>query len=169
MLFEVYGNILKDDYNIICYQANCKGIMKSGIAQDIALKYPNVSSRNNDYCRLNEPLGTILPVTVGKNKICVSLYGQLDYGYGRTCRTDFTALQSALNELADRLNHSIIPEAAKIAFPNRMGCGLGSGEWQKVIQMLRDFDRKVRQDVYIVTYRHRNGADKNVKVNSAAG
>lgn len=150
MLYEVEGDLVREGKcNIICHQTNCMGVMGSGIAKQIADKYPSVAMRNKDYCRLCNPLGTILPVRVDKDHICVNLYGQ--YNYGRNKRfTDYKALQSALDMLADRLNKSAIPADWTIGFPNRIGCGLAGGSWSEVYPMIIEFSNKVAQDVYII-------------------
>jgi len=150
MLYEVVGDLVKDKkYNIFCHQTNCMGVMGSGIARQIALTYPSVAMRDKDYCRLKKPLGTILPVRVSENRICVNLYGQ--YNYGRYKRfTDYEAFQSALNMFAERLNNSSIPDDWIIAFPYRIGCGLAGGSWGEIYPMIIKFSQQVVQDVYIV-------------------
>ena len=154
MVYDVDGNLVKDEqYNIFCHQTNCKGVMGSGIAKQIRLKYPAVDSRNSDFCKTN-PLGKILVVRVGPERFCVNLYGQDDYGRQRDkVYTNYEALQKALDTLADRLNNSSIPDSWKIGFPNRMSCGLGNANWTKIRTMIEGFADKVRQDVYIVHWK----------------
>lgn len=156
MLYEVEGDLVKEEkYNIICHQTNCMGVMKSGIALQIAVRYPAVAMRNSDYCEKRNPLGTILPVKIGPERICVNLYGQ--YNYGRNKRfTDYEAFQSALDKLAERLNKSTIPDSWTIGFPYRIGCGLAGGAWNEIYPMIIEFSNKVAQDVYIVRLPERN-------------
>ena len=150
MLYEVEGDLVAEDkYNIFCHQTNCHGVMGSGIARQIAVRYPAVAARDKDYCRLHNPLGTMLPVRVQPNRVCVNLYGQYNYGRGQRF-TDYRALQTALYALASRLNKSNIPEDWVIGFPYRMGCGLAGGGWNHVRPMIEDFAKRVMQDVYIV-------------------
>ena len=42
MLIYVKGNLLDKQWDIFCHQVNCKGVMGSGIAKQIAEKYPEV-------------------------------------------------------------------------------------------------------------------------------
>lgn len=151
MLYEVEGDLVQDEqFNIICHQANCLGAMGAGIAKQIALKYPSVQVRNKDKCSKENPLGSILVVKVGPQRFCVNLYGQYNYGRKYLTYTNYDALQKAMDELAERLNKSNIPDDWKIAFPYRMACGLANGSWKTVYGMISDFADKVYQDVYIV-------------------
>lgn len=152
MLYETEGDLVQDErYNMICHQTNCMGVMDSGIAKQIALKYPEVKYRNFEYCRTSKnPLGTILPVRIGPQRVCVNLYGQWDYGRERKVYTDYNMLQKAFNEFARRLDRSSIPSDWTIGFPFRMSCGLGGGDWQAVRRMIEKFSEDVSQDVYIV-------------------
>jgi len=167
MLYEVNGDILRDDYQIICHQTNCKGVMGAGLAKDIALRYPKVYHRNKDYCHTKKALGTILPVQIAPGKTCVNIYGQENYGWEKRCYTNYEALKKALDTLADRINNANVPYESKIAFPKRMGCGLAGGEWAKVRALIEEFSNKVQQDVYIVSFSRKWG-DNDDKVNSSA-
>lgn len=160
MLYEVEGNLVRDDeYNIFCHQTNCMGVMGSGIAKQIADKYPVVQIRNADRCKQSNPLGTILVVRVAPQRFCVNMYGQYNYGREFKVYTDYEALQKCFDALAERLNKSAIPDSWKIGFPNRMSCGLGGGSWNTVRAMIEDFSNKVYQNVYIV-HRKDNRNDK---------
>lgn len=160
MLYEVVGNLVQDkEYNIICHQTNCKGVMGAGIAGQIAYKWPAVRHRNKDNCARRNPLGTALVVRVESNRFVVNLYGQYDYGrnFNRTY-TDYNALRKSLNELAARLNQSTVPDKWKIGFPKGIGCGLANGKWGKVKPLIEEFAEKVSQDVYIVSLDKRGNA-----------
>ena len=148
MLKEVVGNLILDEqYKIFCHQTNCKGVMGSGIAKQIANMFPAVQMRNKDYCKRQNILGTFLAVRVSPTRICVNLYGQ--DGYGRQgCYTDYDALKQALDKLAVALEK--VPQEWTIGFPYRMSCGLGGGAWGKVYLLITEFANKVKQDVYIV-------------------
>lgn len=155
MLYEVQGDLVNDEsYQIFCHQTNCKGVMGAGIALQIVDKYPNVAIRNRDYCRLNKPLGTFLPIRVSPSRICVNIYSQ----DGNGNYTDYKAMEHALNVLAERLNNSKIPADWKIGFPYRMGCGLAGGAWNQVYVLIRSFSEKVKQNVYVV---HRTEREEN--------
>lgn len=153
MLYEECGDIVKDGkYNIICNQTNCMGVMGAGLAAQIAARWPAVNERNRTACHNRNPLGSILVVRVDKERFCVNLYGQYDYGRNpNKTYTDYNAFQKALNELAARLNGSIIPDKWKVCFPRGIGCGLAHGKWVVIRSMIEEFEKKIPQDVYIVS------------------
>ena len=149
MLYEVTGDLLRNhNFNIFCHQTNCKGVMGAGIAKQIAALYPIVQEKNKEYCKRN-PLGTVLPIQVSEDRICVNIYGQDGYGRGKRY-TDYDALRAALDSFATRLNSSKIPKYWNIGFPYRIGCGLAGGEWDTVRKMLEEFSDKVEYNVFVV-------------------
>ena len=150
MLYEVEGDLINDkQFQIFCHQTNCKGVMGAGIAKQIADKYPFVQYKNSEYCR-KKVLGTVLPVPVERERICVNIYGQDDYGREAKVYTGYNAFKKALDQFAERLNNSSIPRTWKIGFPFRIGCGHGHASWTKIRPMIEAFAGKVNQDVYIV-------------------
>ena len=153
MLYEERGDIVNDDkYNIICHQTNCLGVMGAGLAGQIASRWPAVKERDKDNCSKRNPLGSILVVRIEQKRFCVNMYGQYDYGRNpNKTYTDYNALQKALNELAARLNKSVIPDKWTVCFPKGIGCGLAHGKWMVIRPMIEEFEKKIPQDVYIVS------------------
>lgn len=159
MLYEVQGNLVEDEkYNIFCHQTNCMGVMGSGLALQIATKYPVVVHRNKEFCEHTNALGRILVVRTG-NRMCVNLYGQYDYGrLPNKVYTDYDALRSAFDEFARRINKSNIPDSWIIGVPYKIGCGLAHGSWHIIHDIIKDFAEEVRLDVYIVRLGGKEGS-----------
>ena len=75
------------------------------------------------------------------------MYAQDYYGYGARY-TDYMAFANCLSELEDYL--CSVPKEYRVAFPYRIGCGLGGGDWNVISALLIDFSSHIKQDVYIV-------------------
>lgn len=144
MLIKEDGNIVTGKYRVFCHQVNCQKIMGSGLAKQIKLAYPEVyheyESRTCPY------LGSIDWVHTHDDRICVNMYAQNDYGLGR--HTDYLAFAECLIELEDYL--CSVDEKCTVAFPYKIGCGLGGGDWRVIEALLEDFSDRIKQPVYIV-------------------
>lgn len=154
MLIETYGDLVTDvSYDIFCHQTNCKGVMGAGLARQIKEAYPEVYAENVAYCELNKAdngksmLGSNLYVKTSDGRSCVNMYAQLAYGTDRQ-QTDYDAFQSCLDHLARKLFLS--DASLKVAFPYKIGCGLGGGKWSIIHGKLKQLSRLVKQDIYIV-------------------
>ena len=137
-LFEVQA-----DY--IAHQVNCRGVMGAGIAKTIREHNEQVYTRYKQFCSTYQPSDLL-----GKSFICdniISIFGQLNYGRDvNTVYTDYEALCTAFQSLHNRL-----PLDKSIAFPYRMGCGLGNGKWDIVLALIKHCFRG--RTIYIVEYK----------------
>ena len=150
MLNEVSGDILNDEFNFICQQVNCKGVMGAGLALKIRSKYPFVFTEYANVCKTEpNPLGHVLfSHASGLNaQTIVSMFAQDGYGRDKNY-TDYKAFQHCLDVLADQLE--MYSANWTVAFPYKIGCGLAGGDWKIIKLMLEDFAQKVKQQVYIV-------------------
>lgn len=62
-----------------------------------------------------------------------NVFGQLAYGTDR-CHTDYGALRAGLHTVADFLGGS----NGTVRIPYKMGCGLGGGDWDTVLGIIRE-------------------------------
>lgn len=67
-------------------------------------------------------------------KYVFNLYGQINYGYGKQ-PTDYKLLQSAFERALEFLN-KVYANQCSIAIPYLIGCGLGKGNPQRVIEII---------------------------------
>ena len=154
MLIEIKGDLVKDDYPIICHQVNCQGVMGSGIAKQIREKYPQVFldyKEALDYKHAG--LGDIVVSYEGgiNGKQIISMFSQDNFGRDGKRYTDYKAFKECLNHIKGILDdYSKSEYYNSIAFPYLIGCGLGGGDWNIVKGMIKDFSEKVNQTVYIV-------------------
>ena len=138
MVKVVYGNLLDSSAKYICHQVNCKGVMGSGVAKQIKEKWPSVFRRYKEKCdmhggNVDELLGTAQGVRVDGYTVVVNIFGQVVDGRSGGPYTDMGALKSAFTAIA---SHSAPGDT--IAMPYRIGCGLGGGDWGKVMDLLTE-------------------------------
>ena len=165
-MFEFRGDILESDADIICHQVNCSGVMKAGLAKQIAQRYPMVEKEymdlthpcsmppSNDYKHIL--LGTIQNVKISDHQYICNIFGQLGYGRQKICYTDYVAFEKALNELGifctelynnkllEDEKHSIKPSKITVAFPHGIGCGLANGNWTHISALILHFEAKFK-------------------------
>lgn len=131
------GDILNAKENLILQQVNCRGVMGSGLAKQIADKWPLVKKSYQIVCNNAIPydlLGKIHSVRINKDRYVVNVFGQLNYGRNKNVvYTDYDALRKAFESIA--LYH---PDKT-IAIPYKFGCGLANGDWNIVLKLIEEF------------------------------
>lgn len=140
------GDILQCTESMIVHQTNCQGVMGSGLAKQIKDKYPEVYQTYLFHCKTNIPqnlLGTSLICEANDGKYIANVFGQFSFGQG--LQTDYAALKNALKEVyAFALQNNL-----SVAFPYKIGCGLGGGDWNIVFDIINEvFYGPVPFDIY---------------------
>lgn len=144
----VKGNLLdlaeQGHFDIILHGANCWCTMKSGIAGEIAKRYPEVVKKDNETRRgdINK-LGLISVAAVIRDNFqfaVVNMYTQFNYGRDKNVQyVDYRAVRNCLQLVCHRLDYCGI-EKARIGYP-LVGCGLANGDWDIVGKI---FDEELR-------------------------
>lgn len=124
-------DLLDIQYGIIAHQVNLKGVMGAGLAKQIRSCYPIVYEQYLDFLP-NAELGSILAVPVSEHLTVVNLFGQADIGRNKQ-QTDVVALKQCLIKLQNFADNSM-----PIYLPYQLGCGLGGGDWDEVLQLIND-------------------------------
>lgn len=161
-MLQLYGDVLESEADIICHQVNCCGVMKAGLAKQIAEKYPVVKK---EYMDLTHPcslppsadykhmlLGTIQTVKVNDNQYICNIFGQLYYGRQSIVYTDYSAFDSALNSLGNfcvNLQKETGKSKITVAFPYGIGCGLANGSWKAISASLMLFEARFKNVIDI--------------------
>lgn len=135
MISIINGNIFNSNADIICHQVNCKGVMNSGLAKEMRNIYPEVyreyvKTCDEYYYNQELLLGKILYVNFSNVQIA-NLFAQCDYGRDKQY-TDYNSLAKCLKLLYMQNNTN----CKSIAFPYKIGCGLGGGDWNIVFEMI---------------------------------
>lgn len=173
MITEIHKDLLKVTEGIICQQVNCLGAV-GGLSNDIAKKWPKNKDVYKQYVwdtAINQgnavfALGTCCDVQVECNLFIANLFGQYDYGRNYR-RTEYSALISALEHVRDNhytsdqteealtflgINEFNIP-LKDIYIPKWMGCGLGGGDWNIVLDIINKVFDSSTKNVYICEFK----------------
>lgn len=136
MIYIVNGDVVESSAKYICHQVNCQGVMGSGVARQIRAKWPDVFEQYKAMCDKyagcrEDLLGKIQCVPVDEGKTVINIFGQLRFGKDGRQYTRFEALRCGCDKIASCVMHG-----DTIGMPYKIGCGLGGGDWVKVMDML---------------------------------
>ena len=174
MVKIIDGNVFDSKAEFIIHQTNCKGVMGSGVAKQVATMYPHVEIEYRKYlryCKKNgiKALGTVqfVPVdswslimvdTMKNNDVIAydkeyqyicNLFGQSDYGYDDEQYTNIKALKNGFYEIKDKA----MKLNAKIAMPYQIGCVRGGADWEhEVFPMIKRIFDDGKVDVELWRY-----------------
>lgn len=155
MIYKIYGDLLKSDCDVIAHQTNCFSKMGSGIAKQIAIKYPEALWIDKHFSNIPQDKLGQCSYCWDNGKIIVNLYGQ--YNYGKNGKfTNYNALENAINIMMSKLpifKASIGKEEIKIGMPYKIGCDRGGGDWDTVNRMLCKISKKYKTDIYLYEWR----------------
>lgn len=125
------GDLLDVQEGIIVHQVNCRRRMASGIAKQIRTKYPK---HYEDYMNSNPELGNVCFTQVNNRLYVAGTFSQDGYGYTKEITyTDYNALFAAL----ETVNNYSVKTGLQAYLPYKIGCGLGNGDWDTVLDIIR--------------------------------
>ena len=149
------GNIVDADEHFILHQVNCQGKMGKGVAKAIRDKWPEVNREYVEYCNeykkynLNNLLGKIQFVSVF-NHIIINAFGQFYYGNEEQRYSNYEAVYNYLERTKDRI--ITCSSYRTLAIPYKMACGLGGGNWDVVLAMIKSIFKN--SDIEITIYKY---------------
>lgn len=138
----IKGNLLdlaeQGMFDIILHGCNCQNTMKSGIAGEIAKRYPWVVEADLQTVKGDRgKLGSASSAAVNlKNHtfLVVNMYTQEYYGRDSSVQyVEYWAVDSALKYVASYLQQRNWTDV-RIGYP-KVGCGLANGDWNIVSQI----------------------------------
>lgn len=171
----IKGDLIKlaeeGEFNIIIHGSNCFHCMGSGIAGQLATKYPQVleaDKTQTDYGD-KEKLGKWSVATVG-NFTVINAYTQYFFGLGSDV-FEYDAFDRFLKNFVNMIEYYMsydnlifynskwdsdeirMVEKFRIGFP-QIGAGLAGGDWNRIFKMIEQFAKDVEDyaDVTIVEY-----------------
>lgn len=132
----ISGDLLSITKGIIAHQVNCIGVT-GGLAGALRRKYPTAFKAYDFACKTETE-----DRLIGTSTICPSTGNQMDMGgihfilhvFGQRTpgpNTDIEAVKLALNDAARQISVYKHLTELPIYFPNKMGCGLGGGDWNE--------------------------------------
>lgn len=119
------GNILSVNSGLIVHGVNHQGVMGSGVAQQLKLKYPEIYSEYLKWFQMGNPkMGDIQYVMANPSLVVVNAITQQYYGRDSSIRyASYDAIDIVFNQIAQDW-----PPSTSINFP-LIGAGLGGGKW----------------------------------------
>ena len=140
MIKYVQGDLFTTEADIIAHGCNCRGGFGSGVAGQIALKYPK--ARHSYLDKFEEDgwyLGDIQPVLQWDGKYIVNCATQFAYLPRGICHADYDGVRLSM----ERLKAFAQGKGLSVAIP-KIGAGLAGGDWaiiEKIISdVLTDYD-----------------------------
>ena len=143
----IKGNLLdafdRGDVGIIAHQCNCFCNMGSGIAPQIAKRYPSARVADNATIKGDaDKLGTFTRAIISRTGygyginegLVYNLYGQYGYG-GNGVNTKYESLKQAMQKMQQQLKNE--NDEGIIGLP-LIGCGLGGGDWEVVSKIINE-------------------------------
>ena len=123
----IKGDLLKADADVICHQVNLQGVMGGGLALSIATKYPKVNKNYENY----EPkkLGEVCFADAGNFTVANCFSQTEDFN------TDYKALRKCLLKVRKYMSDC---GYRTVAIPYKYGCGIASGNWDKVLKVFEE-------------------------------
>ena len=143
MIIIKQGNLLESTENFILHQVNEQGIMGGGLALQIATLYPKVEKEYKEYCSRNskeELLGTYCLVGINDNQSIINCFTQDNFN------TRYDLLEKVFTKLNKQWG---IVDKRTMAIPYKYGCGIATGDWNKVLEIIE----KCFTDVDITIYK----------------
>lgn len=173
MIKIIDGNLFDSKANFIVHQVNCQSVMGSGVALQVAEKYPHVEVEYRKYlnhCKKSKtsPLGTaqyvptefwaLIMVDTMKNdnvvafdnnyQYIVNLFGQNEFGYDGEIHTDLKAMKKAFVDIREKAQKI----GATVAMPYKIGSCRGGANWNDVYTIIKKVFETSDVDVEICRY-----------------
>lgn len=146
------GNLLdmadRGEFDVIIHGCNCFRVMGSGIARQIALRYPEAKEADNSTAHASRAkLGNFSQCLVensvfGKFHI-LNAYTQYSCSGGEDV-FEYKAFDTVLNRLYSFLHklHRDGGETVRVGFP-KIGCGYARGKEEVILPMIQKFSEDV--------------------------
>lgn len=147
MISYTKKDVVTTTKGIILHQTNCMGAMNNGVAKAIREKWPIVFEKYSEYVnsfgdqkwRL---LGKAYRVRIDEHLSVYNLFGQYDFGYDNSRRTEYSALNNAMSIVISDVEFDYEMEGNDILIPDLIGCGVAKGDKTIVMEIIKhNFER----------------------------
>lgn len=135
----IINALQNNEIDYLIHQCNSKGVMGAGLAKQVKERIPEAyTAYMDDYKFFREKHGKDLPLGLysSANGV-INLVAQEGYGKGKRF-TNYGALASAFCSLFNGVQDfdSRHPTDLTIGIPKYLGCGLGGGDWEIVLELI---------------------------------
>jgi O-acetyl-ADP-ribose deacetylase (regulator of RNase III) len=156
----IKGDLIKlaeqGEFDVIVHGANCFHAMRSGIAGQLAKKYPQVeeADRQTEFGDRNK-LGSYSRVIIEVNDtlfVVLNAYTQYKWSSGSDV-FEYDAFQKFLDKIYLYIQTYKAGGKLSVGFP-MIGAGLAGGDWSRISKMIEEFSERVKDfaDVTVVEY-----------------
>lgn len=140
------------DAQIIAHGVNARGKFASGIAGEIARRYPRVRDAYLfKHARSGWRLGDTQFVAAFHDSVfplIANVCTQVDYGYNGQLYVDYDAIKTGVTEV---VKYAAGFDGWSVAMP-KLGAGLGGADWGKVESIIRDISFQYSQVEIFIYY-----------------
>lgn len=163
MITHQIGNLVKEPLDAFIHQANCFNTMGSGVAKEVRETYPEVYDAD---CRTikgdTNKLGTFSFAKTKDGKIGYNLYSQFNYGYDGKLYTNYGAMRHGLEKIREHIKTNLKLNS-KVGIPCRMGCARGGGDWNEVMNIIKDVFEKEPIKIVICEFKEYSKTEEDFK------
>ena len=140
------GDLLDSNADVIAHQCNARGVMGSGVALAVKTKYPEVFQSYRKFFEEGKlKLGKVDFAKTSDGKIVANMCGQDKYGKDGKQYTDYEALEKCFDKTVRYMNENGLKT---IAFPYKIGCGTGGGDWNVVFKMIKEYFNEFEIEIW---------------------
>lgn len=151
------GDLLRSQAQCIVHQVNNRGMMRSGVAEQIRYRWPEVYASYIERCRpylgpehSGALMGCIDCVEIPSGQVVISLFGQRQYeGVGEGRRTRYDAVYQGLERVRD---YMLARGLRAVAFPEQMSCGKAGGAWGVIFEIIKAVFKDTDIDIEIISW-----------------
>lgn len=135
-----------DEIDVVAHGCNCQGGFGSGMAGQIARRWPHVRQA---YLDLHNSGGTILgffqPVAISESKFIINCGTQQAYLPRGVNHADY----NAIDDIMDSLKLYTTNKLTRIGIP-KIGAGLAGGDWSEIEKIISKYfsDRDITVYIY---------------------
>ena len=140
------GDLLNSNADVIAHQCNARGVMGSGVALAVKTRYPEVFKSYRKFFEEGKlKLGKVDFAKTNDGKVVANMCGQDKYGKDGKQYTDYEALEKCFDKTA---RYMVENEMSTIAFPYKIGCGAGGGDWSVVFKLIKEYFKDFNIEIW---------------------
>lgn len=150
------GNLFKQKADVVMHQCNCFCTWGKGVALKMKEVFPEAFEADRITMPNKWKAGGFSYAKIEREndmqvRYVMNLYGQVNYGYGEQ-NTDYRLLRNAFEKALEFLDKEYETHC-EIAVPYLIGCGLGNGNEEKVIEIINDAIAKYNGKFMVTAYK----------------
>ena len=140
------GDLLDSKADVIGHQCNARGVMGSGVALAVKNRYPEVYQSYRKFFEEGKlKLGKVDFAKTNDGKVVANMCGQDKYGKDGKQYTDYEALEKCFDKTVRYMKENRL---ATIAFPYKIGCGTGGGDWNVVFGLIKEYFKEFTIEIW---------------------